>query len=173
MQPDSPAKALHEDSTIPKIWLPDLSLKMKLGRGIKLQDFITEDVLANAQNAINAISDESLQWIRDDLTKLADLSKKMVNGEKHDTIASEIGEFALAVNSRAGTFGFTRAAEIAYGLYLFTRNKLEPTNKGHHIVVQKHVEVLHIILGNQMSGDAGAIGAQITAELRALSNKYS
>jgi two-component system, chemotaxis family, chemotaxis protein CheY len=173
MQPDNVQKAAREDGDLPKLWLPDFSLKLKLGRGIKLQDFITPDVLNQAQNAINAIADASLQWIKDDLTQLTGLCKIMTDGKSTETIPQEIGELALSINSRAGTFGFTRGAEIAYALYLFTRNKLDTQNKGHHIVVQKHIEVLHIILGNQMSGDAGAIGAQITAELRALSNKYS
>ena len=157
----------------PQIWLPDFSLKLKLGKDVKLQDFITQDVLNHSQAAIDSITHDSLQWIRDNLRELKGLHESMVGLACPPDISEHIREIALTINSRAGTFGYSRAAEIAYALYLFARNTLDPKNSGHHIILQKHVEVLHVILGNQMRGNAGAVGAQIASELKALIAKYA
>jgi hypothetical protein len=157
----------------PKIFLPDFSLKLKLGKDVKLGDLITPAVLNQAQSAIDAITNDSLQWIRDNLKEIKLLNESIIGGDYQPTITSDISDVALIINSRAGTFGYSRAAEIAYSLYLFSRNKLDPKNKNHHLVIQKHIEVLHVILGNQMRGNAGEVGAQIAAELKSLIVKYS
>jgi DNA-binding response OmpR family regulator len=174
LKPKEVTKALstREDDE-PKIWLPDFSLKLKLGKNMKLNDFITTDVLEQSQAAINSITNDSLKWIQDDLQELKLLYEVMINPNSPNTITADISGVALTINSRAGTFGYGRAAEIAYGLYLFSRNRLNPKNKNHQLVTKKHIEVLQVILGNQMSGDAGDVGAQIAAELKSLVNKYS
>lgn len=166
-------KAVSNASAEPKIFLPDFSLKLKLGKNIKLGDLVTPAILNQAQSAIDSITSDSLQWIRDNLKEIKLLHETMLSEEYQSTITADISDVALIINSRAGTFGYSRAAEIAYSLYLFARNKLDPKNKNHHLVVQKHIEVLHVILGNQMRGNAGEVGAQIAAELKSLIVKYS
>ena len=52
----------------------------------------------------------------------------MLAGKTSETLVNNISEVALAINSRAGTFGYGRAAEVAYKLYLFCRNQLKPDN---------------------------------------------
>lgn len=171
---------VNNTSAEAKIFLPDFSLKMKLGKGVKLSDFITTEVLNQAQSSIDSITSDSLQWIRDNLKEIKLLYDAMVNSHNemvsnsyHETINKDISDVALVINSRAGTFGYSRASEIAYSLYLFTRNKLDTNDKNHLLVVQKHIEVLHVILGNKMRGNAGEVGAQIASELKSLVVKYS
>ena len=173
LQPKNIKAVVKNIGSEPKIFLPDFSLKFKLGKDLKLSDFVTPETLQRAQSAIDAITQDSLQWIRDNLMEIKLLYDTMVGSEPPMTISTDISGVALIINARAGTFGYSRAAEVAYGLYLFARNKLDPKNKGHHIVVQKHIEILHVILGNQMRGNAGAVGAQIASELKSLIAKYS
>lgn len=173
VQSNDLAKDLKMAREEPQVWLPDFTLKQKLGVDIKLGDLITSEVLSKAQSAIDSITSDSLQWIRDNLRELKTHYDLMVSPNFPYSIASDISDIALLVNARAGTFGYTRASEVAYGLYLFTRNRLNPENTEHHIVIQKHIEVLHVILGNQMRGNAGEVGAQIVKELKALVIKYS
>lgn len=173
LKPKEVMKTIHADDAEPKIWLPDFSLKLKLGKNMKLNDFITPEVLEQSQSAINSITSNSLQWIRDNLQELGLLCDAMASPASPPSIASDISGVALTINSRAGTFGYSRAGEIAYTLYLFSRNKLNPQNRNHQLIIKKHVEVLQIILGNQMSGDAGSIGAQVATELKTLIGKYS
>lgn len=159
---------MHE----PHVWLPDFSLKYKIGTKIKLDSLITEAVMHQAQAAVDAISDKSLDWVKTNLSDMRILLKMMMLGEYPTTVAHDIGDLALTINSRAGTFGYSRASEIAYLLYLFCRNQLNPGNKLHHTVVKKHMDVLQIIMGNQMKGSAGEIGDQLVKELKNLTEKY-
>lgn len=173
LQPKNIKDEIKNIGSEPKIFFPDLSLKIKLGNDLKLNDFITPETLKQAQSVIDSIAQDYLLWIRDNLKEIKLLYDTMIGAEPPATIASDISGVALVINARAGTFGYSRAAEVAYGLYLFARNKLDPKNKWHHIVVLKHIEVLHVILGNQMRGNAGAVGAQIASELKSLTAKYS
>lgn len=164
---------LNDASGGPKLWLPDFSLKLKLGTGTTLKSLITPDVLNQSQAAINSIVSESLSWIKSDLNQLVALYQIMCAGNPPESLVRDISALALSLNSRAGTFGYTRASQIAYMLYLFCRNTLQPRNKDHHLVIKKHVDVLHVILGNQISGDAGEMGVQIMIELKNLAQKYA
>ncbi|MDX2074038.1 MAG: response regulator [Alphaproteobacteria bacterium] len=156
----------------PRIWLPDFSLKYKLG-GARLDSLITPAVLEQAQAAVDAISDASLGWIKTNLEDLRALSARMQAGDYPPMVAHDLGELALTLNARAGTFGYGRASEIAYLLYLFCRNHLNPRHKDHHVIVQKHIDVLHVILGNKMRGSAGELGDQLAGELKKLADKFS
>ncbi len=172
LKPRDVASAVKNNKSV-RVWLPDFSLKYKLGTNVKLENLITEAVLNQAQAAVDSISDASLGWVKDNLNDLRILMKLMLSGDYPSTIVHDIGELALTINSRAGTFGYSRASEIAYLLYLFCRNNLNPTIEGHRTTAQKHIDVLHVILGNQMRGDAGAMGQQLVLELKKLADKYS
>lgn len=172
MNPKNPAGKIQKVE-IPTIWMPDLALKNKLGRDVTLSELITPNVLNQAQSAIDSIVDESLGWIKSNLAELKEGYAALTGGAYPDSLAHEMSETALTLNARAGTFGYTRAAQIAYMLYLFCRNSLRPEDKQHHTVIKKFIDVLHVILGNQMSGSAGDIGAQVANELRNLTAKYS
>ncbi len=170
LQPRNVHSGVQSD-TPPRVWLPDFALKYKMGRQIKLESLITSSVLTHAQAAIDAIGDESLTWIRNDLQELKRIIKAMMAGALEEGMVLDMTDAALSVNSRAGTFGYSRASEVAYMLYLFCRNKLNPLNKEHLLIAQKHLDVLQVLLGNQMRGSAGTTGEQIVAELRKLSGK--
>ncbi|MDX1975268.1 MAG: response regulator [Rickettsiales bacterium] len=158
----------------PRIWLPDYSLKQKLGQNKTIQQFITNDLLNQAQQAIDAITDESLTWIKENLTELNALSIQMAQGDATADLVNQLCDLALTVNARAGTFGYTRASEVAYMLYLFCRNQLDPQrNSIHQAIIQKHIDVLRVLFAKNMRGIAGAAGAEIVTELQKLVGKYS
>lgn len=173
LQPKDVHGAMANNGAGPRIWLPDFSLKYKLGNKVQLSSLVTPSVLAQAQAAIDAISDASLQWIKDDLKELRALLASMNAQSYGASLIVDMSEASLSINSRAGTFGYSRASEIAYALYLFCRNHLNPKNKDHAMLVQKHIEVLQVILGNQMRGAAGTMGEQIALELKTLTTKFT
>ena len=152
----------------PKSWLPDFSLKEKLGHNVALGSIITPLVLKQAQSAIDEITSDSLQWMKDDLTRLKMLfySLNSANARLQETT-----ETALLISSRAGTFGQKPAAKVAYMLYLFCRNKLTPDNRAHLLVVEKHIEILQLLLSGHANGSEDAAAA-IISDLNALAQKY-
>jgi CheY-like chemotaxis protein len=158
---------------LPKIWTPDFSLKKKLGHEQPLSSVITSSVLEIAQASINAITNESLQWIKIDLMTLKALYERLIAQDGVATLPHALSEIALTINSHAGTFGYTRAGQVAYKLYAFCRNDLKSDNPRHHTIVQKHIEVLQVIFGINMQGMGGKAGEQIAMELQNLVFKYT
>lgn len=156
----------------PKLWLPDFSLKHKLGRHISLDSIITPNVLNQAQAAMDSAAEASRQWIEDDMAELKALCAELAVGKQSEAVINEIVEVALMISSRSGTFGYLRASEVAYLLYLFCRQKLRPVNPGHLIVIEKHLEVLALIFGTNIRNEEGDI-LQIIKELKNLTAKYA
>lgn len=176
VKPQIASKDVHgalKAANVPRVWLPDFSLKYKLGTNVRLDQLITDSVLQQAQAAVDAISDESLLWVKDNLADIKSLLARLEAGENDESLIEQISDLALTINSRAGTFGYERASEIAYLLYLFCRCYMKADNTAHHQVAKKHVDVLHVILGNQMKGSAGELGNQMVVELKKLAEKFS
>lgn len=157
----------------PRIWLPDFSLKYKLGTNMRLETLITSAVLEQAQAAVDAISDASLGWIKSDLNEMRSLLTLMETGNAPAAVVEDFANLALSINARAGTFGYSRASEIAYMLYRFCRNHFQAHQKDHYVILHKHIDVLQVILGNQMRGGAGELGNQLAGELKKLADKFS
>ena len=155
-----------------KLWLPDFSLKHKLGRDVTLASIITPAVLGQAQTLIESATAESLQWVKDDLAELKSLAEMLSKNRDRTALIGEITEVALMIASRSGTFGYTRASEVAYMLYLFGRKHLDAHNLNHYTVIEKHIEVLQIIFGQNIRNDEGDI-VVIIKQLKALTDKYT
>lgn len=170
-KPWDAAGAINTDSE-PKLWMPDFTLKHKLGHDVSLDSIITPAVLGQAQAAIDSATDDSLNWIKEDVVEIKSLCKALVKESRKDAIINSMIEVALLISSRSGTFGYTRASEVAYMLYLFCRKKLQPANLNHFTVIEKHIEVLQIIFGTNIRGEEGDI-VNIISELKNLTNKYA
>jgi two-component system chemotaxis response regulator CheY len=157
----------------PQVWLPDYSLKTKLGPGVTLPSIITPAVLNLAQITIDSITTESLQWIKQNLIDLKKQFTILKQGDHSPALLEEISETILTIRSRAGTFGYTRASEVAYMLYLFCRNHFKPQEAIHRVIVEKHIEVLQVMLGNDVRSSNNAESGLIIDELRKLAAKYA
>ncbi len=155
----------------PCMWAPDYSLKSKLGAGVTLQSIITPELLEKAQLAIYAITQDSLEWIKNDFQMLELLTRRLESEPANLELLSQSAEAALSISSRAGTFGYDQTATISYMLYLFCRNKLRPGNKTHAMIVQKHVDVLYVIMGQRLLGTGNEMTSRIIEELRNLTEK--
>lgn len=154
----------------PQILRADDSLKKKL-KGVSLMSIVTPEVLNKAQEAINAITSESLQWIKEDLATMKKLTEQMLAGNHTPTLANELGEVALVINSRGGTFGYKHAASIAYMLYLFCTKQLQLDNKLHQTIIVKHLEVLQVMFATKASNSEA--GALIVEEMKNLIKKFA
>ena len=168
-KPWDTAKQINADLE-PKLWLPDFALKHKLGHDVKLETIITPTVLNQAQASIESATEDSLEWVKHDLAELKVLCEEFSLQRQTDAIVNEMVEMALMISSRSGTFGYMRASEVAYMLYLFCRKKLRPGNAHHLAVLDKHLEVLQIIFDKNIRREEGDI-VEIIKELKILTDK--
>lgn len=151
---------------IPKVWVADYSLRNKLGHGVALDSLVTDEVLHEAQDAIAAIADDSLKWIKESLQELEQLFDYYV-ATKDDSVARDMAEMALTINSRAGTFGYPEASKVAYQLHLFCLKQLKADGEGHIEVVRLHMQVLQLIFGKKGQASDEVMG-KVVGELKRL-----
>ena len=164
------ATVMTKDS-LPKLWLPDYKLKLKLGADTLLSSVITPTVIANAQQTVEAADAESVVWLQENLTQLKLLQQKMDEGNYYTLLPMEMSETALMLSSRSGTFGYNGASKMAYMLYLFCRNYLKVDHAEHQMVARKHISALQAAL-NKPQVKNTLQDNDIIHELRNLTGKY-
>lgn len=157
-----------------RVWAADTALKNKLGNATSLSSIITPNAINQAQTAIEAISSESLLWIQENLNQLLALYREMTAGEPYTLLPVNMSEIALTFSSRAGTFGFTSAAKVAYMLHKFCQNRLKTDQKTHHIITEMHLDALKVTLSSHLrSKGTSPENEAIVQELHNLVAKYA
>lgn len=161
-------EVLHEiQPETPIVLLPEQKLKRKIGIATSsLASIITPEVLARAQKAIEDMSDESLNWIKEDLAQLEAAFANVSRNNALDAL-EEIKSAALSIKARAGTFGYGLASDIARTLYLFLSSDYVSMNKQHNLVILKHIETLKVVFAGNVKERDG-MGAELAQELQRL-----
>ncbi len=162
------------DSAMPagaRLIAADFALKRKLGIASPLGDIITDTLIASAQRVIDNLKDESLSWIREDLSALEQACTDIAMGKNPERAFSRIKELSLSVKSRAGTFGYRRASEVAWSMYLFCREAYSMQKAIHLVVLHKHVQTLTVLFAGGAHHEGGQIGEELVRELAMLVQK--
>lgn len=156
-----------------RLWTADSSLRKKLGMGTSLGSLITPTRLEAAQASIQAISGEALLWIQENLTQLGALQAKMADGQAYTLLPVNMSEVALTVSSRAGIFGYSSAAKVAYMLHKFCQNRLKTDEEIHQVIAGKHIDALKVTLSNGVKHkEPNAENEAVVKELQNLIEKY-
>lgn len=154
----------------PIIFGPDFGLKQQMGTKQPLSEIITAEVLQEAQAAISSMSEDSMKWIFDDLR----IMREAFDGMRtvyNPKAMEKLKEAALSIKARAGTFGYSMASDVARLLYLFLSTDFEATNPRHLVVIDKHLQVLMVILAQKIKMREG-VGAELYSELERLIDSH-
>ncbi|HEU5046830.1 MAG TPA: response regulator [Rickettsiales bacterium] len=170
LQPQDPKLLIEAEQ--PQIWMPNFSMKHKIGQDVTLASIITPAVLNQAQATMDEATAQSAQWIKSDVDILYGLYETLRAMNGSQAVVDEISNASLMVSSRAGTFGYLGASEAAYMLYLFCRNALKYTHASHHAVIEKHLKVIRHIIDNNVRGNNPEI-VEVVGALRVLAQRYS
>ena len=162
--------AAQGDLSKPKMLAADHKLKKKVGILDSISSIITPQMLADAQHAIDAFRDEAQHWVGHDMTELGKLLKSMEHS-KADEVLEDIKSKLLSIKSRAGTFGYTLASNIAFNFYSFMRNDFRIRNTQHWVIVNKHYDVLRVVLANNVLGEGGEMEAELARQLSEMTEK--
>lgn len=138
---------------VPQLILPDYQLKQKLGEAESLDKIITPQVLAEAQQVIESLRDESLHWIRDEVQELNQLYRQMVQSGD-ENVKERMGDVLLSLKSHAGTFGYQNTSQLAQQLYQFVRFDLMTGSSKHNHVLLKHIQSITVMLRHHAEGKA-------------------
>jgi hypothetical protein len=158
------------DSQTPYRVIPTHALKKKMGIAGKLSSIITPEVLEKAQTKIEAFQEESLTWIAQDLAAL-ELALHDIGTPNTEIDIEKAKECLLSIKARAGTFGFMLASDVAFTFYQFLRKKFVFNHPQHIVIVQKHFEVLKVILSRQVKGVGGIVDQELVDGIALLTQK--
>lgn len=162
----SAAALLSGSASGASIIQPDNALKVAIGFSGALNSIITPAVLEEAQRSIDELHDESLQWIKEDLTALEEGLATLASApETH--VLERMREVALSIKSRAGTFGYVLASDVARQLYLFLCSDYDVSNAAHTTVLRKHIDTIKVIFASGMKGK-DKLGNEVLMELQRL-----
>lgn len=149
----------------PTLIMPDHMLKRAMELPAPLSTVITPDMLVAAQQVIDDMQEESIDWVREDLQNL-EVALAGVMDEPKPILVEQMKDAALSIKSRAGTFGYPLVSEIARVLYLFLGSTYYSWRYAHNQVVAKHIEALKVALAH---GNAHhSIGQELLTELEKL-----
>lgn len=147
---------------------PDLTLKRRAGK--LLGKLMRGENIQKADALIQ--QDAHMAFIKDAAVDLAELSRHIdilfsenVSLEERDHSVKAASEIAFRIKSRAGTFGYQLASDIAQALLHYLETSGSTLNaKG----FRAHYEALRGILSGRLQGDGGKTGQEILTELTAL-----
>ncbi len=150
----------------PVIIAPDYSLRRQISGNKPLSTLITPDIVKEAQKAMDTMADASLEWLREDIGHIQSAYDALKTGYSL-AVFDALKEATLSIKARAGTFGYRMASDVARLFYLFLTTNFKPTTPRHLVVIEKHVQVLTIVLAQKIKEREG-IGAELYRELERL-----
>lgn len=158
----------------PVMVLPDFELKKKIGLHADIKRIVGAPSLKQSQQVIDGIQQDFLDWIAGDMVVL----RKAVTGLRRDprlmpTFQAQLRNTAFSIKSRAGTFGYARASEAAASLYRFSTEVPFNSDGDYAAVLEKHVDALSTIFGENILGDGGAQGQALMGELKSIVQSYA
>ncbi len=152
-------------SQSPMILPPDFELRRTMGLVGNLSDLITADMIEAAQRSIDAMQEESIQWIKEDLVASERAFIQIEAGDASEDNLDQLQMGVLSLKSRAGIFGYRAASDIAQLLYSFLRNSYDPHKTGHNPIVRQCIEALKIVLARNLKLQESMV-TELIRELR-------
>lgn len=161
------------ESDGPVMLQPDFELKKKIGANLDMNELLRPEQLEQSERVIRDAHSEFVEWAKQDMAALEFAFRNMRDQPEQALMAlPQIRNTAFLIKSRAGTFGYTRASEVAELLYKFTGADFTAQNAGHLTVVEKHLETLQAIFLGHVTGDGGPHGKELLDDLNKLVVKY-
>lgn len=151
------------------VYLPDQTLKEKLGHGIRLERIFTAQVIEQGEKVLAALEPELIEQNLAELARLEQASAGLAPGAVADTALAVVIEAAFAIKSRAGMYGYTLASTLAKSLHMFCELMQDET------LSAKKIEVVHCLVNGiktvferQISGSGGETGKAIVSQAQRL-----
>lgn len=162
-----------KDTRMPRLLVNDYVLKRKLGKSTSLGDIITPKVLESAQDTVFKLANSSLEWVSRSIETLQTTFSRLKENPNDKELHDNLIQIAYDLEGIAGTFSFHNAASIARLLRLFFQDNFQSDNDLHHIVAEKHIDVLLVTFSQILKGSEVNGFEEILQELNYLTLRVS
>jgi len=162
-----------EVSDEPLLVLPDYAIKKKIGLLHDIKEIVEEPVIERTEVIIDSVQKDFLGWVANDMQGLKKAFENMIRFPAHiNRHVESIRNSAYAIKTRSGTFGYSRASEVAHLLQRFLELHFRTDDPNHVLIIEKHIEALTTIFCNNIEGHGGERGHELLEELGRLARKY-
>lgn len=157
----------------PRIIMPDHTLKKKMGFEVPVDLITNSETIAQSEELVNSLEGTFIVDIMKEVNNLEKAYKLLVDNPDHaKRLVISMKESAYVIKSRSGTFGFSRASEVADLLHKFCQDSYDKENKYHLIILEKHIQTISVIFSQRIKGDGGEVGAALLSDLAKLIERY-
>lgn len=153
----------------PEIIVPPDVLKAKVGYGAGGVD---PEVLARAEAAVAGLQAEYLTWAQGDLERLQgafDAGRCTPDPQRAQAMR-RVFEICHDIKGQGGSFGYDLMTVVGGQLCRFVEAH-SSYGEREFAVVQLHIDVMRIVIGDRLVGDGGKVGQRLLNGLRAVLTK--
>lgn len=149
------------------IFAPNTGLQMHLGAGVRAEDILSSQVVAEAEGVLQSAESEFLSWARDDIAKLEAAYQELKNRPGDPMAHHLLLTSAYSIKAQAGIFGYDLGTRI--GKMLVDYMQQNPTVDANRlVVVRKHIDAINVIFNQQIKAAGQVVGQELIASLNAL-----
>ena len=143
------------------------SLRDKVGAS-KTGDTV-EAMMARAEQAVEVLSEEFVDWINEDIARLQTAHDAMTkNSDDPRQAMDKIFNVAHDMRGQGGSFGFPLITRIGSSLCRYIEGRDWASSAADVQVVSAHIGALKIVLGRKIRGDGDDVSQTVADELEAL-----
>lgn len=156
----------------PEIIEPPKKLKDKVSVGGP--DAVDAATLERAEQAIAGMTDSYLEWVANDLAKLAVAVEHLLSDPKaadRDERMQKVFFLVHDMKGQGGSFNYRLITVIGDGLCRAIEKMDGSHVSAENEVVKVHVDALKLVIAQRMEGDGGAAGEALVAGLRSVAAK--
>ena len=161
---------MSDDDTVNVIKPPDM-LSSKVSKGGP--GAVDLAAIERAESVIANMADDYLDWVEDDLVKIANAQKELkANRDQSEHHLDKVFQVAHDMKGQGGTFGYQLITDFAEGLYNFTAAGAGLSDS-HVEIIKAHLDAMRVVIRERIEGDGGDIGAEIKKGLELSVQKFS
>lgn len=133
---------------------------------------LDEEAIAQLETIISKSSDTFLTEITKNLAVLrASLQQARSDSDDHRSLIEDIEEASYHIKALGGTFDFALLTQIAKSLNDFVTDRRTATAKQWD-VMRLHVDVMHLVLAQKLTGMGSKVERATVAALMALGRRF-
>ncbi|MAU41463.1 MAG: hypothetical protein CMF31_07560 [Kordiimonas sp.] len=133
---------------------------------------MTADEIQSAQDAIDSLSANYVNWTRDQVKELYRLHDQFQEADEQSLHSLQLTIYDMAHNIKGmgSSFNYPLMTDIGASLCLYLK-KLGKDATAQSPVIEAHIKSLDTVINQEITGDGGEAGAELRARLSSLVEK--
>ncbi|MBC8270216.1 MAG: Hpt domain-containing protein [Rhodospirillaceae bacterium] len=161
---------MSDDDTVNVIKPPD-TLSSKVSKGGP--GAVDLAAIERAESVIANMADDYLDWVEDDLVKIANAQKELkANRDKSEEYLDKVFQVAHDMKGQGGSFGYDLMTILGNDLCRFIEGKKTASDVDIE-VIDLYISTMQIVISKRMSGDGGPAGNEVLTGLAAVVAKIT